>query len=296
MKTLIFRPIPESSARVAELFAGGVDIISNVPPDQAEQIEKSDIARLETVTGGRRIFIAFNQIATGPGSEAVRDKRVRQALNYAVDVDTILKNLFYGRGEREGGMVNPPHKNPAVQPYPYDPEKAKQLLAEAGYPNGFQVTMSTPNGRYQKDKEIALAVASDLAKVGVVAEVVPMDWTLYTTLLRSKEFPPMFLLGAGSSFLSAWYDLADLVSPVVNPNNFPSWQNDDWDVLVDKLGKTIDPAERKVITDEMQLLIHEEAPWLFIYMQVDWYAVNKKLDWHAPKDERMNFLNVKWLE
>ena len=283
--------IPEASTRVAELLAGSVQVINNVPPDQAMQIEKSNNAKLETVTGGRRIYVGFEQKCEGPGCKEVRDVRVRQALNYAVDVDTILKNLFYGKGVREGGMVNPPAKSSEIKAYPYDPQKAKQLLTEAGYPNGFKTTLATPNGRYQKDKDIALAVAADLAKVGVQAEVVPYEWSVYSKMTKTKELPALYLLGTGSDFLSAWYDLSDLVN-VEASTNYVNWQNDEWDQLVKKLADTTDTAERKKITDRLQMVVHDDAPWLFIYMQVDWYGVAKNVQWSPRADELMHFNNA----
>jgi len=288
IKTLIFRPFPESSTAVAELINGTIDVISKVPPDQAPLIDKTNGVEMRTVNGGRRIYIGFQQTADGPGSEAVRDVRVRRALNMAVDIDAILNSLLYGRGEREGGMVNPPHKSGDIKPYPYDPERAKELLAEAGYPNGFKVELATPSGRYTKDKEIALAVGDYLKKVGVDAEVIPYEWSVYVSMIKQKELPPLYLLGTGSSFLSAWYDLSDLVS-VDAATNYVNWQNDEWDRLVEELQVTYDTAERKKITDKLQMIVHEDAPWLFIYMQVDWYAKSTDVDWEPRGDEIMDF-------
>jgi peptide/nickel transport system substrate-binding protein len=191
--------------------------------------------------------------------------------------------------------VNPPAKSADIKPYPYDPEQAKKLLAEAGYPNGFKTTLATPNGRYQKDKDIALAVAADLAKVRVQAEAVPYEWSVYSKMTKSKELPALFLLGSGSDFLSAWYDLSDLVN-VGAGTNYVNWQNSEWDGLVKKLGDTTDTAERKKITDRLQMIVHEDAPWLFIYMQVDWYGVAKNLDWKPRADELMHFTTAKYIK
>jgi peptide/nickel transport system substrate-binding protein len=263
--------------------------VSQVPPDQAPTINASGTAKVETVTGGRRIYIGFEQKCDAPGCKEVKDVRVRQALNMAVDVQGILDGLF-GKGVavREGGMVNPPAKNPEVKAYPYDPEGAKKLLAEAGYPDCFSATLATPNGRYQKDKDIAQAVAADLNKIGCNIEVVPYEWSAYVPMIRSKELPALFLLGSGSDFLSAWYDLSDLNS-VDASTNYVNWQNDEWDQLVKQLTTTYDPAERKKITDRLQVIVHEQAPWLFIYMQVDWYAVADNVNWTPRADEIMDF-------
>lgn len=297
MKVLNFRPIPEASTAVAELLAGKVHILSNkVPPDQSKTIDASPNAQMAVVPGGRRIYIGFQQKcdeAKDAGCKAVRDVRVRQALNMGVDVQKILDALFFGQGKREGGMVNPPHKAADIKPYPYDVAKAKELLTAAGYPNGFKTTLATPNGRYTKDKDIALAVAQDLAKIGVQAEVVPYEWSVYTPMIRSKNLPALFLLGSGSSFMSAWYDLSDLNS-VAASTNYVNWPNDEWDKLVVQLKQTVDTAERKKITDRLQMIVHDDAPWLFIYMQVDWYAKVKNVNWDPRPDEIMDFMKTNW--
>jgi peptide/nickel transport system substrate-binding protein len=295
LKTTIYRPIPEASTAVAELLAGGVHVVSKVPPDQSPTIDASGIATTKTVAGGRRVYIGFNQRETGGCYDALKDVRVRQALNMAVDIDTILDSLFYGNGVREGGMVNPPHKAATVQAYPYDPEGAKALLAEAGYADGFgaKCEIGTPNGRYAKDYQIAQAVASYLTEIGIEAEAVPYEWSVYVPMIREKKLPPMFLLGSGSSLSSAWGDLADFAN---DSTNYVGWNNEEWNTLKDQLGTTYDLAERKVITDRLQMIVNEDAPWLFIYMQVDWYAVNNDVDWSPRADEIQDFKHASWIQ
>ena len=293
VKTLIFRPFPESSTAVAELLIGNVDVVAKVPPDQADTIDASGVARMEAITGGRRMFVGFFQKCEGPGCEEVRDVRVRQALNYAVDMQKILDGLFYGKATRGAGVANPPYALEDLKPYPYDPEKAKQLLAEAGYPNGFKTTLATPTGRYQKDKELAIAIAADLAKVGVEAEVIPYDWAIYSQMTRSKELPALFLLGMGSNFSGPWYDMSGFSSGD-STTNYPQWQNDEWDALYERFVVAYADDERKAITDAMQRLLHREVPWLFIYNQVDWYAVNENLNWKARPDELIEFVDASW--
>jgi len=296
MKTLIFRPLPEASTAVAELLAGQVNVVSKVPPDQTETINASGVATVKTVAGGRRIYIGFNQRGEGGCFDALKDVKVRQALNMAVDVQTILDSLFYGNGVREGGMVNPPHKNPAVKAYPYDVEKAKAMLAEAGYPDGDlggRCEIASPNGRYAKDYLIAQAVAAELQAIGVDAEAVPYEWSVYVPMIDEKRLPPMFLLGSGSSLSSAWGDLADFGN---DQTNYVGWKNAEWDELQAKLNTTTDLAERKVITDRLQMIVNEDAPWLFIYMQVDWYATSNDVDWEPRPDEIQNFKETSWIQ
>ena len=295
LKTITFRPIPEASTAVAELLAGGVDIVSKVPADQSPTIDASGIATTKTVAGGRRIYIGFNQVGEGGCYDALKNVEVRKALNMAVDIDTILSSLFYGNGIREGGMVNPPYKAASIEAYKYDPEAAKAMLAEAGYPDGLggKCEIATPNGRYQKDYEIAQAVASYLSEIGVEAEAVPYEWSVYVDMIDNKKLPPMFLLGSGSSISSAWGDLADFGN---DQTNYVGWKNAEWDQLQAELLTTYDLDARLAITDRMQELVHDDAPWLFIYMQVDWYAVNNNVNWTPRSDEIMSFKETSWIQ
>ena len=295
MKTIIYRPIPEASTAVAELLAGGVHVVSKVPADQAETIDASGIATVKTVAGGRRIYIGFNQRGEGGCFDALKDVRVRQALNMAVDIQTILDSLFFGNGTREGGMVNPPYKAETVQAYPYDPEGAKALLAEAGYADGFgtKCEIASPNGRYQKDYQIAQAVASYLTEIGIETEAVPYEWSVYVPMIDEKKLPAMFLLGSGSSISSAWGDLADFGN---DQTDYVGWENAEWDELQAKLLTTFDLDAREEITDRMQMIVNEDAPWLFIYMQVDWYAVNNTVAWTPRADEIQNFKETSWIQ
>ncbi|MCL5264680.1 MAG: ABC transporter substrate-binding protein, partial [Chloroflexi bacterium] len=196
IKTLVFRPIPEVGTRIAELKSGGVDIAPTIPPDQAKSVETAT-TRLEGIEGGRRVFIGFHVTKGSP----MEDKRVRQALNYAVDVDAIAKALLGGYGKRRFTAVMPADADPALKPYTYDPAKAKQLLAEAGYPNGFETVLDSPMGRYVKDKEVAQAVADYLTKVGVKTTVKPLDWATYAgQMLMARKTDPLFLLGWSGLF------------------------------------------------------------------------------------------------
>lgn len=293
VKTITIRPIPEKSTAIAELLTGNVDVVSGVSADQAATVDASDVAHIAAVTGGRRVNLGFLQTCEGPGCTEVKDVRVRQALNYGVDIQAILDAFFFGKAERAAGFVNPPNDLKSLEPYPYDPEKAKELLAEAGYPDGFKCTIGTPNGRYQKDKELSIAIAADWKKIGVDCEVIPYEWTVYSKMLNEKTLPAIFLIGNGSNFSSAWYDMSTFATPT-QTSNYPQWGTEEFTGLVESLRNTYDLAERTAITDKMQQIIHDEAPWLFIYMQVDWYAVNNNLDWNPRADEIVEFTSASW--
>jgi peptide/nickel transport system substrate-binding protein len=160
--TVVFRPIPEAATRVAELQAGGVDMIQDVLPDQMDDLEGAGL----TVVPDEAFQLQYVFFTTDDESAPTYDVRVRQALNYAVDVDAIIENLLAGLGSHIASPIGPGYLgyNPDVDPYPYDPEKAKELLAEAGYPDGFETTLDTTTAGHT---DVIDAVAGFLSEVGV---------------------------------------------------------------------------------------------------------------------------------
>jgi peptide/nickel transport system substrate-binding protein len=279
--TLVFRPIPESSSRIAELETGGVDVIVNVPPDQIDRVDSAEDTRIEPVQGGRRIFVGISL-----NYEFFQDVRVRQALNYAVDVDTIIDSLLGGYGERMRSIANEPWKNPDLDPYPYDPDRARELLAEAGYEDGLDIVMQAPDGRYTMDRDVAVAVASYLDEVGVRTEVEITEWSLYLEQLQARETEPLYFLGLG-----AWFNGQDELRSVQTDDTYASnnWVNDDFESGYAELTQTFDEDERRELSYELQRIVFEDCPWIFMYKQYDLYGVSERLDWQPRADERMYF-------
>src|SRR5579884_1496835 len=168
---LILRPITDPSTRVAELKAGGVQIITGPPAARLKELDQGD-TELIRLKGGRTIIYPFIT-----KTKPFDDVRVRQAANYAVDREAIVKSILEGYGE----LLHGPFASswlgydPDLKPYPYDPAKAKQLLAEAGYPNGVDTVFNISNGVFLRDREIAEAMAAQLAEVGIRVQLVPTE-------------------------------------------------------------------------------------------------------------------------
>jgi peptide/nickel transport system substrate-binding protein len=298
-----FRVIPESSTRVAELLAGNVDIITNVAPDLIDVINASGTAEVQGVQGLRRMYIGFNQSTQfeGIAGEAIRKEDVRRALQYAVDVPTICRQLLNFECERATGLVNPPNDNPNLEPYPFDPATAERLLDEAGYPRGadgvrFEITLQSPRGRYLNDANVALAVGAFLSEVGVETNVELMEWSsVYVPLIREHAAGPLFLLGSGGALWSALYDMAVLATVESGPN-YTNWDDPRWfDRWVDvAAAKT--PEEERAVIDEMLKVFYDYGPWLHMYFQPDFYGVSNRIDWTARRDEHVNLWDVSLAE
>ncbi len=164
--TVVFRPIPEAATRAAELEAGGVHIIQDVLPDQMDDLEEAGLV----VVADEAFQLQYVFLIADDETLPTYDVKVRQALNYAVDVDAIIENLLAGLGSRIASPIGPGYLgyNPDVAPYTYDPQKAKDLLAEAGYAEGFETTLDVTTAGHT---DVIDAVAGYLAEVGVTVEI-----------------------------------------------------------------------------------------------------------------------------
>lgn len=289
---VIWRVVPEPSTRAAELLAGNIDIAANILPDQADAINASDAATVVSIAGTRRMFAGFNfsdTFADTPAGEAIQDVRVRQALNMAVDVPTICRQLLGTECERANGPAN--LGNPDIEPYPYDPEMAEALLDEAGWPRGddgirFSMTMQGPSGRYLNDAQVQQTIAQYLSDVGVQTTNDLMAMSLFSPMAREHRAGPLFFIGQGGATWSSVYDMSLFPSRDAPVNN-GMWFNEGWQSRWDSLSDIRDPDELRSVTNEMLALFHEDAPWIFLYFQPDFYGISSRLAWEPRPDERI---------
>ncbi len=291
---IVWRVMPEASTRSAELIAGNVDIITNVPPDQHAAINSSDTAAVVPVEGLRRIFVGFNLTDkfTTPCAEAIKQTDVRVALQYAVDVPTICSALLGVDCERPTGMVNKPNDNPDLTPYPYDPAKAEELLDAAGYPRGdggvrFECTLQGGRGRYLNDENVELAICQYLTDIGVKTNCDIMDFRAeFIPLINEHTAGELYFIGSGGGNWNALYEMADLATFESN-TNYGEWYNEQWFNDWIKVSDTRDPAEERTLVNEMLKIFYDDPPWLILYMQPDFYGVSNRLDWQPRRDERV---------
>jgi peptide/nickel transport system substrate-binding protein len=279
VKTLIFKPIPDESTRVAALMTGQVDVARGVPPSLVKQIDDNPRTRVAKVPSALNIHVILDTLKDGP----LRDRRVRQAINHGVDKDGIIRSILEGNGGAVGGPLTPVMFGfaPDVKPYPYDPERARRLLSEAGFAQGISLTLNSPNGRYLKDKEVNEAIAGQLGKIGVRTQVVTHEWGAYVSKWPDG-LVPMYMIG----WAGTW-DADGILYPLLRSGQrFSRWSNPDFDAVIDKARRTLDPAERVKLYRQASQLAHDDAPWLFLFHGMDIYGVNRALvDWEPTSDE-----------
>jgi peptide/nickel transport system substrate-binding protein len=205
---IIWKPIPDDFARLSALQRGEVDVITNVPPDQMK------IVKTLTVSSTRYAALTMNTTQA-----PLSDKRVRQALHYALDMPSIVKNLYAGQGKPfTGGVADTDFGfNPALKAYPYDPVKAKALLAEAGYA-GQELTMHAGYGTMVNDKQLLETIADMWSQVGVKARVEMMEMARRQKMNNDRSTPPNgMLLGNPQSTL---LDIDGALWRIFHPNGF----------------------------------------------------------------------------
>ena len=285
-KNVRVRIIPEQATQIAELMSGGVDIIKAVPPDQMDVINKSGQARTTTSPILRTAMIQLDQ-AGRSGANPFQDRRVRLAANLAVDVDSIIKHVLNGLGDRVATTVNPMAFgfDASIKPYKQDLAQAKKLLAEAGFPNGIDVGFL----RTQPTVEPGLiqtsdAIMADLAKAGIrtkarmVGEVGP-----FTNLIRDNKADPMFEFSWGYYSIfdadAIFYDVMTCNQP------YSYYCNKALDDLVIQGRSTLDSKRRMEIYAKAQKLVYEDAAYLFKWGLRGVWGVSNRLEYDAPRDE-----------
>ena len=275
--TIIFQAISDASQRRNELANGRADIITDLTPTQAAAW-KPEFGELQAIESTRRIFIGL-RIENG---SPLADERVRQALNYAVNVQAIIDGLLGGYGQRYGSWVNAPYANTDLTPWPYDPNKARELLAEAGYEEGFDIVLDTPLERYHQDVAVAQAIGEQLREVGINVEIRSHDWPAYVNdYLVPHRMAPLFLLG----FNSRGNGLEDTNNLGFNfPFNLTRWQNAEFERLLQKAGSTFNNNQQQILLNQAQNIAYAEAPWIWLWRQYNFYGTNPQLDWQPRPD------------
>jgi peptide/nickel transport system substrate-binding protein len=276
---LIVRFMKEPQAAVTALLNGEVDVIPNVPPQLVDQVANSGKTHISSAPGTRLMFLGMNS-ANKPWDNV----KLRQAVNYAIDKEGIVKGVLNGRASVLKTPIGPGMYayDPNLQPqYTYDPAKAKQLLAEAGYPNGLEVELQSPSGRYLKDKEIAEAIVSMLGQVGIRARLVTPEWGKIWPDIQAGRVP-FYLLGRGAVEDPSEYLEQYFMTGITPRINFSDSQVDSY-LLAQQ--SEFDAPKRVELLHKAMSRIMDLAPMVFLFQYEDTYGVSNRMDFKARGDE-----------
>ncbi|MEH7379223.1 ABC transporter substrate-binding protein [Bacillus sp. JJ1533] len=282
LEKVIFRSIPENSARLNALLAGEIDLMDGVNPSDLEQIQGNpDLQTFE------RPSMNVGYLGFTVNRPPFDNKLVRQALHHAIDKEGIIEAFYGGLAEPAKNPLPPALEgyNDEIEPYPYDLEKAKELLVEAGYPDGFEMelwAMPVPRPYMPDGMKVAEVIQSSFAEIGVKAEIKSVDWGTYLEQAAKGEFDAYMLGWTGDNgdpdnFI---YTLLDKDS--IGSNNYSFYSNDELhDILIE--AQTIpDQEQRNELYKKAQEIIHEDSPWAPLVHSTPLLAGKKNLKGLLP--------------
>ena len=293
IKTVVFKPIPDDAVRVAALQNGEIDVAVNIPPHLAAVIDKHPKLFLSTAPSIRTIQLmihthqmdATTHKATGPYAGPTADKRVRQAIASAIDADEIIRGVMDGKAVRVATMLTSLHFgfDPTLKPVKQDLGLTKKLLADAGFPNGVDIVLNGPQGRYVRDREVAEAVSGQLTKAGIRTTLRTHEFVAYlNNMVYVHKAGPVWLIGWGHPTMDAEAIYVPLFKA---PGIFVNWDNPDFNGMTEEAQSTMDEKKRLALYQRINKLWIEEVPAVPLYQQIDLYGASKRLIWKARSDE-----------
>jgi peptide/nickel transport system substrate-binding protein len=306
-----YRIISNDGARTAALLAGDVGIIEFVPPADLPKLRTDSRVSLAEIVSNRSIYLWLDHsregptpFITGPNGETLsknplRDLRVRMALSIAINRPAIVERVMENAAIPTQQYLPPGNNsyNPDVRVHAYDPERAKKLLAEAGFPNGLRVTLHGPNDRYVNDAKIIQAVGQMWQRIGVQTTVEALPWNSFISKAGKQDYS-IFLLGWGVSSgegtnplraqLATWNPTRGLGTA-----NRGRYSNPAMDVMLDKAMTTMNDTDRDQLVRETMKVAMDDVPVIMLHLQKNIWATRKGLIYEPRVDEETQAMGVR---
>lgn len=281
LQTLVWRFIPESASRVAALQTGQIDIALRIPPHQVPALERDPNLRVSSALSTRTYYLAFNNLTTGKGTP-IMDTRVRLAMNLGVDIQAIIQSLFNGQAQRINSFIGNVQfgHDPSLPPLPYDPARARQLLAEAGYPQGFKIGMACPSGAYTNDKDVCQAIAGYLQRLGIEVDLQVMESNRYWDLQAKKQLPPLFFEGYGDRLQDPHLQLRGALTL---DSKWTAFEKKEFTELIQEAGATTDQEHRRRVYARLARLMQADPPMIFLWQVRNFEGVRKRVQGYTTR-------------
>ncbi len=298
---VVFTPIKSAATRSAALISGQVDFIVDPPVQDLERIKRNpDISVIEGAEN-RTIFLGFDQYrdellgSNIKGKNPLKDPRVRQALYQAVDMAAIERNVMRGLGKPTGTMIAPMvngwTSELGQRAAKFDVDAAKKLLADAGYPNGFELTLDCPNDRYVNDEAICQAVTAMWTRIGVKTKLQTNPMSIHSAKIQRREVSA-YMLGWGVATFDALYSIDSLIS-TVDPQggaagnfNCGRMSNPHLDTLIQQIKTEMDASKRNALIHEVLQTVKNDYNYLPLHDQIRPWAMRKNVTTVHRADDR----------
>ncbi|WP_237165299.1 ABC transporter substrate-binding protein [Pandoraea vervacti] len=289
IRTLVFKYIPEPSSRVNAIVSGEVDIAAMIPLAEVARLRQD--AALDIITNPVSSPMHVRLYSNVPDSPLAK-RDVRLALNYAVDANAIIKGVFHGVGAPMGTFISkyfPYGGDPSVAPYPYDPAKARALLRQAGYPNGFSIKLYDAVGT---PKEFAEALAAYWGQVGVKVDINRIDYAAWSRLNNTHKTGPM----TTTQFTNAIYDpIHPVAGSFSKEGAWSDYYNSEVEALLKQLDTTTGAEARGALFRKIGKILHDDASAVLVTELFNVFAKKKGLTWEVQQGSGfLNFRKVAW--
>ena len=306
VKEVIFTQIANDATRVAALLSGQVDMAYPIPVQDMKRVDGNTSTRMLVGPELRTIFLGMDQFrdellySNIKGKNPFKDKRVRQAFFQAIDIEAIKKKVMRGLSEPSAMMIAPGVHgggNPKFKRLEYNPDKSRQLLAEAGYPNGFEVGMDCPNDRYVNDEQICLAAVSMLAKVGIKVNLLAQPKSKYFgKVLAPKLDTSFYLLGWTPGSFDSYNPLNFLHACPKKTGegkfNLGGYCNPEVDALNAKILSETDQAKRDAMIEQAWTMTINDVAYIPLHQQALAWGVNNKVEVKQRPDNQFAWRHV----
>jgi peptide/nickel transport system substrate-binding protein len=306
-----YRMLLNDASRTAALLAGDVDLIEQIPTSDLARLRRDPRITVTEIPSLRTVYMApdFSRDTAPPGvtdnagqplaANPFKDARVRRALSLAINRDALAERVMEGAASSTAQWLPPGAfgYNPNVRPDPFDPDAARRLLAEAGFPDGFRLTLSTPNDRWPNDARLAQGVAQMWTRIGVRTQVEALPWTGFVPRRARIEFGMQ--IGAwGSSTGEASNFLVNIVSThdrqrLTGANNNARYSNPRFDAFTAEASATMDDERREAMWQEAVKMFAEERPVIQLVQYLNTWAVRRGLRHDPRMDERTIAMGVR---
>ena len=304
---VIFQPVGENSTRVAALLSGSMDVVYPVPLQDVEGVNDNQGTRALTGPELRTIFLGMDQdrdellYSSVRGTNPFKDSRVREAFYRAIDIRAIQRVVMRGQSTPSAAMVAPGINGFPVglERHAHDPDRARELLAEAGYPDGFEITLDCPNDRYVNDETICLAVANMLERVGIKIDLLAQTKSLYFAkiLAQGGYDTSFYLLGWTPSSFDSWNPLHNLVGTRDQESgrgtfNIGGYSNPEIDALTSEILVETDLERRGRLIDQAWQALHDDYGYIPLHQQSLSWGVADGVDLVQRPDNQFHWRHV----
>ena len=281
IKTLIFKPVPSETTRAAALSSGELDVVPILPPALVASLGNRRGLRIERVASNKVVYVGFDV-----KNPLLSDVRIRQAVDLAIDRNALSTRLLRGLGKPSGQVVAPVTFGYAadIEPSPFDPARAKQLVAASGY-KGDKIGLQYPNNNLAFGEEVAQAIANFLGQVGINVELQGMEYSAFFPLWANRKLNSMHLFAYGPSIMDA--DL--IIGSLYDSSGRVYWTDPKVDQLAKQQRSERDKDKRRALISEILKLSKEAVPYAPLYNEIHAYGVQDRIKWTPRPDERLFF-------